>query len=175
MSDSKKGSLASSLRNDCRRIDKKYILFIPLILLSVGIFVRWVCGSPVAVIHMLGVASIVPPVWLMVLLSSASYVAGGVALGSALGWRACARNDKKYQGAMWFCIMASLSYVWYPIFFCSNLFFVSTIVSSLCLFCAICATVCFACVSFLSFWSMILYDIWLLYLMLLNFQVFFSV
>lgn len=175
MSDSKKGSVASSVRNDCRRLDKRYILFIPLVLLLVGIFTRWVCGSPVWLVHSLGISDMIPSVWLMVLLSSISYVVGGIALGSALGQRFCSRNEKKYQGAMWFCIMAALGYAWYPIFFCSNLFFISTIVASLCFFCAVCATVCFACVSFLSFWSMILYDIWLLYLLLLNFQVFFSV
>ena len=175
MSDMKRVSVACSVKDDCRRIDKKYILFVPLVLLSVGIFVRWVCGSPVAVIHMLGISSIVPPVWLMVLLSSASYVVGGVALGSALGQYACARNEKKYQGAMWFSIMASLGYAWYPVFFCSNLLFVSALISVLCLFCAVCTTICFAQVSFLSFWTMILYDLWLLYLLLLNFQVFFSV
>ena len=173
MSGSKRKSAICFVKDDCRQLNKKYIFFISLILLFIGIFTRWVSGSPVWLIHTLGISNFIPPVWLMVLLASVSYAVGGIALGSALGNRFCTRNEKKYQGAMWFCIMASLGYVWYPIFFCANLFFISLIVSILCFFCAFCATVCFARVSFLSFWAMILYDAWLFYLLFLNFQIFF--
>lgn len=167
-------SAFSSAKNECRRINKKYIFFISLILLFIGFFTRWISGTPVYVIHTLGISALVPSIWIMVILTSLSYIVGGIALGSALGNRSCARIDKKYQGGMWFCIMASLSYVWYPIFFCSNLFFVSLIISLLCFFCALCATVCFAKVSRISFCSMLLYDLWLFYLFILNFKIFFT-
>ena len=69
--------------------------------------------------------------------------------------------------------MASLGYAWYPIFFCARLIFISLIVSLLCSLCAVFATICFSRVSALSYCAMILYDVWLIYLLILNFQIFF--
>lgn len=175
MSERKKGSACFSVRSECRRTNMRYVFFISALLLGLGILTRWICGSPLPIIHMLGIGDILMPTWLFVLLFSASYIVSGAALGTALGERASGRADKKYQGAMWFCIMASLGYVWYPVFFCARLFLIALIISAACVFCAVCATVCFARVSFLSFWSMVLYDVWLVYLLMLNMQIFFMI
>ena len=164
-----------TVRGELRRIDRGYVFLVSAILLAAGIFTRWISGNPTRTIHTLGLANVVPPVWIMVILFSASYLTGGLALGSALGEKSVCRPERKYQGAMWFCICASLGYAWYPVFFCAELFFCSLVISILCLFCAVCTTVCFAKVSFISFWSMILYDAWLVYLLILNFQIFFMI
>ncbi len=158
-----------------RRSNKKIVAFMPLLLLLLAIFTRWVSGSPLPTLHYLAAREIVPPVWLMVLLSSISYIVAGIALGSALGNRFCSSGERKYQGAMWFCIMLALGYVWYPIFFCSRLFLVSVAVTALCLFCSICATACFSSVSRIAFFFAFFYDLWLVYLAFLNFQIFFTI
>ena len=168
-------SRSRSVRCEFRQINRGCVFLVSAILLTVGIFTRWISGNPTRLVHTLGLSDIIPPIWIMVILFSASYITGGLALGSALGERGVCRPEKKYQGAMWFCIMASLGYAWYPVFFCAELFFGSLVISLLCLFCAICATICFARVSFISFWSMILYDAWLVYLLILNFQIFFMI
>lgn len=171
----KKRSFFSELKCDFISVNKCSVLVFSAVLIFIGIFTRWVCGSPVWLIHSLGIGKIVPPVYLMVLLSCTAYFLGGTALASALGGSCFSDMAQRYRGAMWFCIMSSLGYVWYPIFFCANLIFVSAIVSLLCLICAVIATLCFSRVSALSLLCMVFYDVWLLSLMLLNMRIFFTV
>ena len=163
------------IRFECYRTDKRFIISFPLILLFLGIFTRWVSGSPLPTLHYLNVKSVVPPSWLMVLLFSISYIVAGLSLGIALGSCFCPCGEKKYQGAMWFTIALALGYVWYPLFFCAHLFLVSVIVCALCLFASICATICFVTVSRLSAFFGIVYDCFLLYLLFLNMQIFFTI
>ena len=158
---------------DCS--NKKTVALMPVLLLFLGMFTRWVSGSPIPTIHFVGAGNMIPPIWLMVLLFCLSYLVGGIAFGTALSKRACPYSEKKYQGAMWFVICLALGYTWYPIFFCARLFLVSSIMSALCLFASICATVCFASVSKISFFLSLIYDCWILYIFLLNMKVFFVI
>ena len=157
------------------RADKKTVALMPVLLVLLGVFTRWVSGSPIPTLYFVGAKDIIPPIWLLVMLFCISYVVGGVALGTALGKKGCIYCEKKYQGAMWFVICLALGYSWYPIFFCARLFLVSAGMSAICLFSAICATVCFASVSRISFFLSLAYDCWLLYLFLLNMKVFFGI
>lgn len=175
MSNYRKKTPAESFRCECVRTDKRCVIFIPLILLCIGIFTRWVSGSPLSTLHYIGGRELIMPLWLMILLFSLSYIVAGLALGLTLGNRVTPRTDKKYQGAMWFCISLALGYAWYPIFFCARLFLISVFISVLCLFTSVCAGVCFASVSKMSFCFALLYDLWLVYLLLLNVQIFFSI
>ena len=168
-------SLMESLKCEYYRLEKSYLICVPIILIVVGIFTRWISGSPITTIHYIGIKAILPPIWIMILLFSVFYVVAGLSLGVTLGNKFCSCGEKKYQGAMWFCICLALGYAWYPIFFCSRLFFVSLIVDLLCLFSGVCATICFYRVSKLSFCLAIVYNAWLLYLTILNAQIFFTV
>ena len=175
MSQYRNKTLSESLRCEYYRLDRSYLVALPIILLVLGIFTRWISGSPLSTLHYIGVKEIVPPSWLMILLFSLMYVVAGLSLGVALGNRFCAFGERKYQGAMWFCICLALGYVWYPIFFCARLFLVSLIIALLCLFSSICATICFMRVSGLAFTLSFIYDLWLLYLSFLNLQIFFVI
>ena len=175
MSSYKNSAPFFSARCEYQHARRTYALILPILLLSLGIFTRWVSGSPLPTLHYIEARSIVPAGWVMVLFFSIYYVAAGFALGVVLGNRFCAFGEKKYQGAMWFVISLALGYVWYPLFFCARLFLVSIIVSVLCLFTSICATICFANVSKLSFFIAIICDAWLIYLVLLNMQIFFGI
>ena len=172
---SKRKTPLEAFRCEYYRIDKRMMIALPILLLFLGIFTRWVSGSPQRVLYYIKISHIVPPTWLLLLLFSAFDIVSGLALGAALGTVFCSRGEKKYQGAMWFCISLSLGYAWYPIFFCAELFLVSLIISISCLFCSICATICFSRVSNLAFALSLASSLWLLYLLLLNFRIFFSV
>ena len=157
------------------RVDKKTVVLMPLLLMFLGIFTRWVSGSPIPTLYFVGAKNITPPTWLMVLLFCIFYIISGISLGTALGNKICVYAEKKYQGAMWFVICLALGYAWYPIFFCARLFLISACMSALCLLSAICATICFASVSKISFFLSLAYDCWLLYLFLLNMKIFFAI
>lgn len=175
MSQFRKKTLSEALRCEYYRMDKSYLIILPVTLLLLGIFTRWASGSPIATLHYIGVRQIVPPTWLMILLFSIFYLVAGLSLGIALGNRFCSCGEKKYQGAMWFCICLALGYAWYPIFFCARLFLISLIVSLLCLFAGGCASICFSQVSRSALTLSVIYDLWLLYLAFLNLQIFFTV
>ena len=175
MSKKKQKNPFDSVMREYESTNKKVVVITPLLLIFIAVFVRWVSGSPIATLHYIGARGIVPPIWLMVLLFSISYVIIGFALGVALGNRFYCCGEKKYQGAMWLVICLALGYAWYPLFFCTRLFLVSICACALCLFSSICATICFASVSKLSFFLALFYDCWLLYLFFLNMQVFFAI
>jgi len=163
------------IRFECYRVDRTTVIAFPIILLLIAIFVRWVCGGPISTLHFVGAKELIPPIWLMVLLFSVSYIVAGLALGFALGTQFCVRAERKYQGAMWFVLSLALGYAWYPLFFCAKLFLVSIIVCALCLFSSICASICFADVSRPSLVFSLIYNAWLAYLFILNIQVFFGI
>lgn len=175
MSNFKNSNAARSVRIEYERSNKKVVVLVPVLLLILGIFTRWVSGSPIPTLHFIGAKDVVPSIWLMVLLFCISYAVVGLSLGVALGSRGCAYPEKKYQGAMWLCISLALGYAWYPLFFTARLFLVSTVISVLCLITSIIATLCFASVSKTAFFLALLYDFWLLYLTFLNLQIFFKI
>ena len=165
----------ASTRCEYNRTNKKCVLVIPIILLFLGIFTRWVSGSPISTLHFLEIRDTVPPSWLMVVLFSIFYIVSGLSLGTALGNKYCANGEKKYQGAMWFCISLALGYAWYPLFFCARLFLVSMILSLVCFATSLFATLCFINVSKISFFLSLFSNCWLLYLLFLNMQIFFAI
>jgi tryptophan-rich sensory protein len=175
MSTKKRRSPFESVKREYDSSDKRVVILAPVLLVLIAIFVRWVSGSPLTTLHYIGARGIVPPTWLMVLLFSISYAAAGMSFGIALGNKFYCCGEKKYQGAMWFCICLAIGYAWYPIFFCARLFLVSLIMSALCLFSGICATICFAYVSNISLIFSIVYDALLIYLTFLNMQIFFAI
>lgn len=169
-----KRNTIEKIRFECSRLNGGSVVAFPVLLLILGIFVRWVSGGPLSTLHYIGARNTVPPIWLMVLLFSLSYIVAGLALGLNLCNRYCVFTEKKYQGAMWFVISLALGYAWYPLFFCSRLFLVSVIDSALCLFASVCASICFSAVSRASFIFSVIYDAWLAYLLLLNMQLLFG-
>lgn len=175
MSKRKNKNPFNCIMREYERTNKKIVLSMPILLIFLSVFTRWVSGSPIPTLHFVGAKDAVPPIWLLVLLFCLFYVVAGLALGLALGNRVCPYGAKKYQGAMYFVISLALGYVWYPLFFVARLFLVSTIACTLCFLASICATVCFANVSKSSFFLALTYNCWLLYLFLLNMKVFFGI
>ena len=164
-----------NMRYEYECTNKKAVVLMPILLVFLAIFTRWVSGSPLSTLHFVGAKNIIPPIWLMVLLFCVFYTVAGVGFGMAIGKRAAYCEAKKYQGSMWFVIAMSTGYIWYPIFFCARLFLVSAVLCGICLFASICATFCFARVSKISFFLMLIFDSWLIYLTLLNMQIFFAI
>ena len=160
---------------DTGATDKKILIALPALLIFLGIFTRWVSGSPLPTLHYVGALDLTPPVWLLTLLFILFYFATGIALGLILGNRLSLCADRKYQGAMWQVISLALGYAWYPLFFCARLFLVSAIVCAACLFSALCATFCFVRVSKTAFFLSLAADAYLIYLNLLSLRIFFAI
>ncbi len=143
------------------------------VMLMAGILVRVFVGSPYIGILALGIADIVPPVWLMTLLWSLSFLIIGCAAGFVLGFRLPGCEVDKYKGGMFFVLLAVLELCWYPTLFGAGLVFLSVLECILILCLAIVVTVCFYRVSRFAGVLFLLHDVWLVYMLILNFAVLF--
>ena len=62
----------SNVRYEYESTNKKAVVLMPILLVFLAIFTRWVSGSPLATLHFVGARNLIPPIWLMVLLFCAS-------------------------------------------------------------------------------------------------------
>lgn len=144
------------------------------ILLTVGgILVRAFVGSPYRTMLELGIADLVPPVWIMTLLWSLSFFTVGSAAGFILAYRLGGCDGEKYKGCMIFVLLAVLELCWYPTLFGANLVFLSVLESILILCLSVAVTFSFYRISKFAGMILFFHDIWLIYMLILNFAVFF--
>lgn len=143
------------------------------VMLLSGIFVRFFSGSPHMTLLALGMVDRIPPVWLLALLWSCSFFTVGCAAGFVLGYRNRGCDVDKYKGSMLFILAAVLELCWYPTFFCARLVFLSVLESILILCLCVGATLCFYRVSKFAGVLLLFHDVWLIYMLFLNFSAFF--
>ena len=145
------------------------------VLLTVaGILVRAWVGSPYRTILVLGIDELTPPVWIMTLLWSLAFLTIGCAAGFVLGYRAGGCEAEKYKGCMFFVLLAVLELCWYPTLFGANLVFLSVLESILILCLSVAVTFSFYRVTKFAGMIFFLHDIWLIYMLILNFAVLFK-
>ncbi len=138
-----------------------------------GILVRFAVGSPHMAILALNIGELLPPSWVMCLCWTVAFFTVGCAAGFVLGYRDPGCEVDKYKGCMLFVLFAVLELCWYPTFFGAGLLFLSVLECILILCLCVCVTVCFSRVSKLAGMLLLLHDVWLIYILILNFAVFF--
>lgn len=138
-----------------------------------GILSRALSGSPYRVMLELGIGEIVPPVWLMTVLWCLAFFTVGAAAGFVLSARPRGCEGEKYKGGMLFVLLAVAELLWYPTLFCGGWVFLSALESVLILCLSVCVTVCFFRISGLPGIILVFHDVWLIYLLFLNFSIFF--
>lgn len=143
-------------------------------MLACGMVVRFAVGNPHIMLMALDIGDIVPPVWLMTLLWSLSFFTIGAAAGFVIGFRVGGCEIDKYKGGMLFVLLAVLELCWYPTLFGAGLVFLSALESILILCFSVGATLCFYRVGKLAGILLLLHDIWLIYMLILNFAVLFK-
>ena len=141
--------------------------------LGIGVFVRFLVGAPYRMILELGIAELLPPVWLMALLWSVTLFVIGSAGGFVLGYRTCGAEGEKYKGCMFFLLLLFLEMLWYPTFFAVGLVFVSALLSVLILCLSVAVTSCFYRVTKFAGMLLMLHDVWLVYMLSLNIAILF--
>lgn len=144
-----------------------------ILLLIAGLIVRFSVGGPYRVMMELGIADVVPPVWLMGILWSLSLFLIGCAAGFVLAYRPRGCEAEKYKGCMLFILLSVLELCWYPAFFGAGLVFVSVLMSLLILCLSVWITGCFYRVTKLGGMLLLLHSVWLIYMVILHFIIFF--
>ena len=138
-----------------------------------GLLLKLFSKSPYPVLLALGIGDLTPPVWIMVLLWTVSLFTIGASMGLVLSYRERGRDCEKYRAGIFFLLLLVLEFLWYPTFFGAMLVFFSVLLSILILCCAVALTVLTSRVSRLVTGVLVLHDIWLIYLLILNFAVLF--
>lgn len=142
-----------------------------VVLTVCAILVRVWVGSPYRTILELGINDITPPVWVMTLLWTAAFFVNGCAAGMILAYRRGGNDADKYKGGLYFVLLSALELVWYPTLFASNLVFISVLECILILCLSVAATLTFYRVTKLCGMILLFHDVWLIYMLILNFAV----
>ncbi|MBQ9784643.1 MAG: tryptophan-rich sensory protein [Clostridia bacterium] len=150
-----------------------FMLLVGTVMLAGGMAVRFAVGSPHVMMLALGIGDLVPPVWLMTLLWSVSFFVIGAAAGFVLGYRIGGCEVDKYKGGMLFVLLAVLELCWYPTLFGAGLVFLSVLECILILCLSVGVTLCFYRVSKFAGALFLFHNIWLCYMLILNFAVLF--
>lgn len=157
----------SSIKTEIRCIGVPTLLVGGLSFLLIALLIRLACPPPHTLYKIFGMASFMPPIWISVIAMSAFFFLGGASFFGALSYKY--ESVYKYKGSMFFVIMASLSFAWYPVFFSLNLFFLSLIMCIVACICAYLTASAYARLSSFLGSIMMLCALWLTYLVLLNF------
>lgn len=136
--------------------------------------VRLACGTPYRMILNLGIASLLPPIWIMTLLRGLSFLCVGCAAGLVLCRRERGVDREKYRGCLFFVLLMLVELLWYPTIFGSGLLFLGMLESILCLCLSVTVTACFSRVSKLASVILFLHTVWLIYLLILSCTIFFG-
>ena len=152
----------------------------PFVMIALGVLltvtallVRGWTGSPYGVLLALDIRDLIPSVWIMTLLWSISFLTIGSAGGFVIAYRACGREIEKYKGCMFFILLVVMELLWYPAFFGAQVIFLSVLLAILCLCLAIAVTFFFYRVTKFAGMLLFLHDVWLIYMLILNFAVLF--
>ena len=145
----------------------------PVLLTVAGILVRIGVGSPYRTILELGVGHMIPPAWLMAIVWTASFFIVGCAGGFVLAYRTVEDRAEKYKGCMYFLVLCGMELCWYPTLFGKGVVFLSVLLCVLILCFSLATTFCFYRVTSFSGVLMLFHDVWLIYMLLLNFAVLF--
>lgn len=142
-----------------------------VILTVFGILVRVWTGSPYRAILELGIGEIVPPVWLMTFLWTLALFINGCAAGFVSAYRLGGYDGEKYKGILYFVLLSMLELLWYPTLFGAELVFLSVLEAVLILCVSVATTVSFYRVTKFAGMLLLLHDVWLIYMLILNFAV----
>ena len=150
------------------------MLTVGVLLTVAGILVRVEVGSPYRTILELGIDEIIPPAWLMASIWALSFFIVGCAGGFVFGYRTAGQSVEKYKGCMYFVLLCVLELCWYPTLFGANLVFLSVLLCLLILCISLFTTFCFYRVTSFAGMLLLFHDVWLVYMLLLNFAVLFQ-
>ena len=162
------------LNSELERSNPILMIAIGFLLVISAILVRAFVGSPYRTMMELGISDLVPPVWLMTFLWSVSFFTIGSAAGFVLGYRIRGCDGEKYKGCMLFVVLAVLELCWYPTLFGANLVFLSVLEAVLILCLSVAVTYSFYRISKFAGMILLFHDIWLIYMLILNFSILFQ-
>lgn len=168
-----KMTVGAWLNTEIERSNPIVMLTVGILLTLVGIPIRIGVGSPYRTIRILGIEDLLPPVWLLTMLWMLAAFTVGCAAGFVIAYRVGGRREEKYRGCLYFVLLAIVELCWYPTLFGGQLVFLSVLESILALCLSLAVTFSFYRVTKFAGMIFLLHDIWLVYMLILNFAILF--
>lgn len=166
-------TVSAWLSSEMEQSSMAWMLVIGIACMLCGWGVRFSVGSPYTFLHTLSALDVTPPVWLMAIMWSVALFSIGCAGGFVLGYRERGRGAEKYRGCLLFFFLVLCELLWYAVFFGAHLVFISTLLS-VCILCtSVAVTVAFCRVSKFASAILLMHDLWLVYMLILNFSILF--
>lgn len=136
-----------------------------------AIAVRIMVGSPYRTLLELGIEEISPPAWIMTLLWTMAFFINASGAGLVMSYKIGGCEAEKYRGCLYFVLLTVAELLWYPTLFGGQLVFLSVLESILILCLSIVVTLLFYRITKLAGMFFLLHDIWLIYMLIMNFAV----
>ena len=149
------------------------MLTVGVLLTIAGILVRIGVGSPYRTILELGIGDMIPPAWIMAIVWAFSFFIVGCAGGFVLAYRTVGKDVEKYKGSLYFVLLCVTELCWYPTLFGKGFVFLSVLLCLVILCLSLATTFCFYRVTSFAGMLLLFHDVWLIYMLLLNFAVLF--
>ena len=161
------------LNSELDRTNCIVVVIFGIIFSIIGILVRIWVGSPYRSILELGIGEISPPAWVMTILWTIAFFINGCAAGSVLTYKIGGFDGEKYRGCLYLFLLTVLELLWYPTLFGSQLVFFSVLETILILCLSIVVTLIFYRVTKFAGMLFLLHDVWLVYMLIMNFAILF--
>lgn len=158
----------------------KYSLVCGAIGAASYLFTIIACDSPIEFLHQLKKSEILPPIWLLILISCFACFLAGIAAGAVVDATVQKLNTggyerSAYRGGLFFLSALYAFLAWYPVFFGGEHLFISLIIVGLCIaFSLLCVVNWFNCYPAFASIIMILFSSWTIYIFISNVIIFFS-
>lgn len=148
-------------------------LIVGIICAALCLIVRLFSESPYEVIHRIDSNGILPPLWLLNLLSVTACFLSGFAAGLVTDEVLCGRAGGRreiaaYRGGLFFLATFFLMLAWYPIFFSAELLFIALLITVAAFLLSLCALLQWTEVRTLSVCLMVINTVWCFYLFIIN-------
>ena len=144
-----------------------------ILALVAAITVRCAVGAPYTALLELNAGDIMSPTWLLMAFWIFSFFITGAAAGFILGYQTHCNDLEKYKGCLLYVVLLLLELCWYPLLFGARLVLISTLLSVLILVLSVWITGYFYRVSKFGGILFLFHDVWLIYLLVLNFAILF--
>lgn len=165
-----KMSFFKRIKRNCSpcRLNGKLVIICVFCVLFFGLLSRFLSRPPYLTLKMLDLDGISPPPFLMGILWTLWYAVIGFCLGAVLSCGVHGKQVHVYKGSMYLIVALVFNFVWYPLFFGGNAFFLAFWNCLVIIFFTLMAALEYLKVYFFAGICMFMHIVWLLYCSILN-------
>jgi len=160
--------IIDKIKQELRCINIVYPITGAGIVFLLGI-ISWMFTGPTYIYHLVLRPRSAPPTFIFPLMWSLMYILIGAGAGAVCSKKARWATKHKYIGLLLFSLMMCFCITWAPLFFRGRSFFISLLVLAIIMVLCFYIMRCFVHVYLVSAISIIIFQLWLLYLFWLNF------